>query len=384
MPFPTSDMLAAFGTYIRFQSLGKTLAERHPELAHRIEVAETAPLYLKVDLDGKRGVLLAHVRFPYTIMWRLGLTGPGLTAAASVLPLDTSEEALADAVHAHTTAHLTGAPVPSPWRWHENEHSDLTELADLLDAQGVVVRRVAAGNIYSLRDPYYAPELVTPSHRDPHVDATVDGHELRISLKPRLGWVIDLWCSEVDLWTRVDINRSLGRPLSPVPGVPRADLSVAELAKLIGAGHPAWESEDVGSIEDDDSAADPTRPGIGYEELFLTVLGQLGTFGFTDVYEGDAENPLRSTHFHIALHSAQKDLSAPALKALNGEAAAAGDDVLKRLMVITRAGLSKPAAVFADQAKAFVFQLDERTGRLAGLHARAREVLLPRDKPDFQ
>lgn len=84
------------------------------------------------------------------------------------------------------------------------------------------------------------------------------------------------------------------------------------------------------------------------------------------------------------MHRPEKDLSAPALKALNGEAAAAGDDVPKRLMVITRAGLSKPAAAFADQAKAFVFQLDERTGRLTGLHARAREVPLPRDKPDCQ
>ncbi|MGW7275045.1 hypothetical protein ACWGH5_31560 [Streptomyces sp. NPDC054864] len=379
MSLPTSDMLAAFGTYMRFQSLGQTLAERHPVLAHRIEVAEMAPLYLKVDLDGKRGVMLAHVRFPYTIMW--GLTGPGMTADASVLPLDTSEEALADAVHAHTTAHLTRAPVPSPWRWHESEHSDLTELADLLDAQGVAVRRVAAGNRYSLHGPAYAPELVSPSHPDPHVDATVDGHEVRISLKPRLGWMVDLWCPEVDLWNRIDIHRSLGRPLSPVPGVPRTALSVDDLAELIGDGPRSWEIEDVGHIEDEGADG---LDGLGYQDLFLTVLAQLGTFGFTDVYEGDAENPLRSEHFHIALHRPEKNLSAPALKALNGEAAAAGDDVPKRLMVITRSGLSKPAAAFADQAKAFVFQLDERTGRLTGLHARAREVLLPRDKPDCQ
>ncbi|MEV8476426.1 hypothetical protein [Streptomyces sp. NPDC051173] len=379
MPFPTSDTLASFGTYIRFQTLGQTLAERYPELAHRIEVAETAPFYLKVDLDGKRGVMLAHVRFPYTIMW--GLTGPGLAAGTSVLPLDTSEEALVDAVHAHVTAHLTSTPLPSPWRWHESEHSDLTELADLLDAQGVAVRRVAAGNRYSLHGPAYAPELVSPRHPSPHVDATVDGHEVRISLKPRLGWMVDLWCPEVDLWTRIDLNRSLGRPLSPVPGVPQAALSVDDLAELIGDGPRAWEIEEVGHIKEERAIGSGS---LGYQDLFLTVLGQLGTFGFTDVYEGDTENPLRSEHFHIALHRPEKDLSAPALKALNGEAAAAGDDVPKRLMVITRSGLSKPAAAFADQAKAFVFQIDERTGRLTGLHGRAREVLPPRDKPDCQ
>ncbi|MET9512730.1 hypothetical protein ABZX62_30505 [Streptomyces flavidovirens] len=376
MSFPTRDTLAIFGTYLRFQSLGKTLAERHPELAHRIEVTETAPLYLKVDLDGKRGVVLALVRFPYTIMW--GLTGPDLASDNSVWPLDTSDEALSDAVHSLVNAQLTGTPARSPWRWHESEHSDLTELADLLDAQGVAVRRVAAGNPYSLHGPAYAPELVSPSHPAPHVDATVDGHEVRISLKPRLGWMVDLWCPEGDLWTRIDLNGSLGRPLSPVPGVPGAALSVDDLAELIGDGPRVWEIEDVGHIEDE--GAD----GLGYQDLFLTVLGQLGTFGFTDVYEGDAENPLRSEHFHIAMHRPEKDLSAPALKALNGEAAAAGDDVPKRLIVITRSGLSKPAAAFADQAKAFVFQLDERTGRLTGLHARAREVLLPRDKPDRQ
>ncbi|MFJ4903450.1 hypothetical protein [Streptomyces sp. NPDC088727] len=378
MPFPTSDVLAAFGVHLRVRGLGQTLAERHPELAHRIEVTDTAPFYLKVDLDGKRGVVLAHVRFPYTIMW--GITGPDLASDNSVWPLETTDEALADAVHALVTAQLTGAPPPSPWRWHESERSDLTELADLLDAQGVTVRRVAAGNVYSLQGPAYAPELVTPSQPVPHVDATVDGHEVRISLKPRLGWMVDLWCPEpeVDLWTRIDLNGTLGRPLSPVPGVSRAALSVDDLAELIGDGPRAWEVEDVGDVQDE------SADGLGYQDLFLTVLGQLGTFGFTDVYEGDTEDPLRSEHFHIVLHRPEKDLSAPALKALNGEAAAAGDDVPKRLMVITRSGLSKPAAAFADQAKAFVFQLDERTGRLTGLHARAREVLLPRDKPDCQ
>ncbi|WKK25392.1 hypothetical protein QZH56_07235 [Streptomyces olivoreticuli] len=62
-------------------------------------------------------------------------------------------------------------------------------------------------------------------------------------------------------------------------------------------------------------------------------------------------------------------------------AAAAGEDVPKRLILITSGGISRPASAFADQAKAFVFHLDRETRRLGAHNARAREVLLPRRAP---
>ncbi|WP_240361633.1 hypothetical protein [Streptomyces sp. MBT27] len=380
MPFPPRDVVAPFGIYMHFQSLGQLLAERHPELAHRIEVPETGPSHLKVRLSETTGVVLAHVRFRSTITWVL--TGPTLAYEPTVLPLNTTDEKLVDAVHAHASACLQGAPVPSPWRWHETEASDLTELADRLADTGVHVGRVVVDNYCRVSGPLHDGRL-TIDRSDPHLDASVKGEVVRISLKPRLGWMVDLWCPEVDVWTRIDLISSLGRPLSPTPGVPRSALPMEALVDLIAAGRDAWAIEDVAVFTDDVSANTAQRE-LGHHDLVLTVLSQLSTLGFTDVFEGDAESPLRSSQFHIAWHSQAKELSAPALKTLNGEAAAAGDDVPKRLIVLTRTGLTKPAAAFADQAKAFAFHVDERTGRLYGLHPRASEVLLPRGEPDYQ
>ncbi|WP_256256012.1 hypothetical protein [Streptomyces sp. MUSC 14] len=69
------------------------------------------------------------------------------------------------------------------------------------------------------------------------------------------------------------------------------------------------------------------------------------------------------------------------MQRLNGLAAAAGEDLPKRLIVITGAGLTRPAADFADKAKAYAFRLNQATGRLAALNSRAREAFLPTEAP---
>ncbi|CCB71690.1 conserved protein of unknown function (plasmid) [Streptantibioticus cattleyicolor NRRL 8057 = DSM 46488] len=66
---------------------------------------------------------------------------------------------------------------------------------------------------------------------------------------------------------------------------------------------------------------------------------------------------------------------------LNGLAAAAGDDVPKRLIVITGTGLTRPAADFADGAKAFAFCLHHATDALSPANSRADEALLPGRDP---
>ncbi|PWS47113.1 hypothetical protein DLE01_32140 [Streptomyces sp. FT05W] len=74
-------------------------------------------------------------------------------------------------------------------------------------------------------------------------------------------------------------------------------------------------------------------------------------------------------------------MSTSEVQRLNGLAAAAGDDVPKRLIVITTSGISRPAAAFADSAKAFVFFVDRSADKLVALNTRAQETLSPHTKP---
>jgi hypothetical protein len=62
-------------------------------------------------------------------------------------------------------------------------------------------------------------------------------------------------------------------------------------------------------------------------------------------------------------------------------AAAAGEELPKRLILITDGGLTRPAAEFADKAKAYAFHLDRTTGMLTALNSRVREASLPAKVP---
>ncbi|GLX47329.1 hypothetical protein Shyhy01_02790 [Streptomyces hygroscopicus subsp. hygroscopicus] len=85
--------------------------------------------------------------------------------------------------------------------------------------------------------------------------------------------------------------------------------------------------------------------------------------------------------FRIEWRSNGKDLSAREIQWLNGMAAAAGEKLPKHLILITGGGLTRPAAGFADKAKACAFHQDPTTGRLTALNYRAREASLPEDTP---
>ncbi|MFD4286598.1 hypothetical protein ACFWRD_08285 [Streptomyces sindenensis] len=420
LPFPPGDMVAAFGRHLHFKSLEQALCERHPELADRVQFDDANPqMHLKVTLSGKRSVALAQVRMGYTIVW--AVLDPVLNSEPSVWPLHTPDEVLVDALHAMASAHLTDVPVPSPWRWNESEPSDMTELADLLDAKGVRVRRVAAGNGYFPYGPRHSPKLDIVGGRDgSFVEAEFPDAFVRVSLKPALGWLADVHLAECGAWGRVDLAQNLWRSTKPTPGVPRADVSVADIADVLGRGLKAWDvevsCEPAGRGEPDsaghrsewqeslfadeagppqwlgDARADAGQPDEETEprssrrspspqHITDTVLEQLRAFGFGDLEEGDAQQPIRSDVFHIEWHDRARNLSTSEVQRMNGLAAAAGEDVPKRLIVITTAGISRPAAAFADTAKAFVFFVDRTAYKLMALNSRAREALLPHTDP---
>ncbi|XVQ89107.1 hypothetical protein ACQP15_17340 [Microbispora siamensis] len=393
-------MVAGFGRHLRFQGLEQLLHERHPELGARVHFNSAGPqLYLMVKLSGNRGVGLTQSRLGHAFIWLL--VDPVLESEPSVWPLNTPDEELVDALHAHATAHLTGVLVASPWRWHESKPSDMTELADLLAQQGVHIRRVVAHNRYFAYGPRHEPKLhIADRSEGAYLETQFSGAFVRVSIKPSVGWMVDMHCPKRDAWVRVDLGYSLWRKKLPTPGVPRADVPVSRIADLIGDGPRAWvESGTFWETPQLSSASAEPQSGV-QEPLFLTdttepdsalrppteaVLKQLTAFGFGDVREGglwdDPDSHIHSDTYHIEWSDRTKDLSTAEIQRLNGLAAAAGEDLPKRLIVITNGGLSRPAAAFADKAKAFIYRLDPTTCRLIPLNSRAEDLLPPHTEP---
>ncbi|MFD5128004.1 hypothetical protein [Streptomyces olindensis] len=402
MPFPPGDMVAAFGRHLHFKCLEQALIDRHPEVAERVCFDDTNRLmHLKVTLSAGRSVALAQVHMGYSTVWCV--MAPELDSKPSVWPLDTPDEVLVDALHAVASARITGKAVSSPWRWDESSRSDMTELADILDARGLRVRRVAAGNRWSAVGPRHEAKLDIAGRDDGcFVDVEFPDAFVRVSLKSALGWLVDVYVPEVEAWGRVDLGGHLWGTTLPAPGVPRTDASTAEIADVLCKGVRAWDLEvsvrpaetavpdwleglDVGLDElVEDSSPVIGRRSLGPRELTDKVLDQLTSYGFGDVAEGDAETPIQSDTFHIEWHNRAKNLSTSEVQRLNGLAAAAGEYVPKRLIVLTAAGMSRPAADFADTAKAFVFFVDRTTGELTGLNSRAREAGWPDTDPARQ
>lgn len=402
MPFPPGDVVAAFGRHLHFKSLEQALLDRHPDVAERVVFDDTNRLmHLKVTLSAGRSVTLAQVHMEYSTVWCV--MPPGLDGEPSVWPLETPDEVLVDALHAVASARITGEAVASPWRWNESEPSDMTELSDLLDARGLRVRRVVAGNGWSAIGPRHTAKLDIAGRDDGcFVEVEFPDAFVRVSLKSALGWLVDAYVPEVEAWGRVDLGGLLWGTTLPAPGVPRTDASVAEIADMLCKGLKAWDLEvsvgpaetaapdwlqglDVGLDElDEDSSPVDGRHSLGPRELTDAVLDQLTSLGFGDVEEGDAETPIRSGTFHVEWHNRAKNLSTSEVQRLNGLAAAAGEYVPKRLIVLTATGISRPAANFADTAKAFVFFVDRTTGRLMGLNSRAREAGWPGTVPARQ
>ncbi|MEU8028031.1 hypothetical protein AB0C13_05260 [Streptomyces sp. NPDC049099] len=396
-------MIAASGIHMHFQTLEQLLLERHPELAGRVYFNSVGPqTYLRVELSGDRGTGLTLARLGRTFVWLV--VDPTLDSEFSVWPLNTTpNEVLVDALHAHASAYLAGVPVASPWRWHESEPSDMTELADLLVERGVCVRRVAAGNTYFPYGPRDELKLhIADSSEGAYVEAEFTGAFVRVSLKPSIGWLVDMHCPERGAWRRVDLSYCLWGKELPTPGVPRAAVTVNRLADLIGDGPKAWgkscppweppktarasaepQSNVQGSLFRVDATGPHSAPrSPGPRELAEVVLEQLTAFGFGDVREGDSDSPIHSEAYHIEWSGRTKTLSTSDIQRLNGLAAAAGEDVPKRLIVITSGGISRPAADFADRAKAFIYHPDPATGRLFPLNSRADELLPPGTEPD--
>ncbi len=370
--------------------------DRHPELIERTELKESNGYsVLRIAVAEHDGVGLGMVHLKRTPVWSvMDPLGPHKT---SIWPISTCNEVLVDALHALAEARLSGCALASPWRWQESEPTDLTELADLLDAKEVTVRRVVGGNRYFMAsEDDDQPKLKILNGN--YVEAESHDTVVRISLTSHLGWMMHVYAPELNGWGRVDLGRALERRRLPVPGVPRGQMSLSSLAQLLADGPATWEPEGPWSPEaleetprlyaDLDGQIslfpDDTRTHsdhLSADWIVESIHQQLRLLGFNDIEKGDVDNPLQSDTFHFVWHDRDKTLYTSDVQRFNGLAAAAGDELPKRLIVISRSEVSKPAASFADKAKAFIFRCDPECGRLYGLNSRAEQVMPPHGEP---
>lgn len=386
MGLPTSDMVNAMSWYWKFQSLHDLLLERHPEWAGRAGIVNGKNV-LKITLIdvADKGVALAVVRARHTHVWAVIDGMDVFHGSLLVWPLEgTSDETLVDALHACAVAAERKEPLPTPWRWNEAEPSQLTELADLLAARHVTVEHVSAGNKYrALRNGLTGFDVdISEPWEGQFLEARTDDMDVRISLKPALGWLVDVRYDQEGAWRRVDLGAWLeGQESSPEPGVPLGRVSVSQLADFVAHELHRIDAAEYWNLEAEygeprDGKAVSASAKLSPFMLAEAVVAQLRERGFGDVSEGRGDPVFRSDRFWIEWREVESSLSTSMLQRLNGIAAAEG----RQLMLITTSGLSRPAVTFADKARGYVFQVRRDTGELMPLNRRARETELPRSQ----
>lgn len=383
MGFPTSEMLSTMSWYLKFQGLHDLLLERHPEWGPRVHIPDGKSM-LKITLadEPNRGVGLAVVRARYTHVWAV-IDGMDIFHGnLLVWPLHgTSDETLVDALHVCAVTAERGGSLPSPWRWNESGSSELTELADLLTARRMAVGHVTAGNRYrALKSGVIDFDVdIAESWEGQFLEARTDDMDVRVSLKPALGWLVDVRYDQEGVWRRVDLGAWLeGQENSSEPGVPRGGVALSQLADFVAHelhridAAEYWKPEtEYGEARDGNAV--PTSVKLSPLMLAEAVVAQLRERGFGDVSEGTGDSVFRSDRFWIEWREGGSTLSTPMLQRLNGVAAAEG----RRLVLLAMSGISRPAATFADKARGYVFQVRQDTGELMPLNSRARETQLP-------
>jgi hypothetical protein len=375
VPFPTSDEAAAFAEFMHFKSLEDLLRQRAPEYAERIERPDTAPLHLKIRLDDGTGVLVGWLSKPPGA-WVI--TGPEPARSVTrVWSLDTPDEVLVEALRVRAAARLAGASEPVPWRWDEAVESEATQLSELLEAAGFSIVSVVAGNrVFAVKPqaPDGAKVWIAKASDGDYVRASLGRAEVRVGLKPVLGWVADVLMAGESRWRRLDLGQLITGQPSAVPGIPAESLEVPVVARTLAAAVTDLASAPGRESLSSAALLPPPSARTRGSELASGVAAQLHAMAFGDIeVHDDPVAPLRSKTFHVAWRASREDrLRLPELQRLNGIAAAAG----KLLMVISAGIVTRPALSFANEARMFVFDFDPGPGVLFNGSNRCAEAYL--------
>jgi hypothetical protein len=233
----------------------------------------------------------------------------------------------------------------------------------LLEAEGFSIVSIVAGNrVFAVKPqaPDGAIVWIAKASDGDYVRASIGRAEVRIALKPALGWVADALMSGESRWRRLDLGQLITGQPSVAPGVPAKVLDVPVLARTLAAA--VTDLANPPGSESLSSAAllPPPSARSRSSELASGVAAQLHAMAFGDIeVHDDPVAPLRSETIRIMWRANQEDrLGLPELQRVNGIAAAAR----KRLIVISAGLVTRPARSFADEARACVFALDPRPG----------------------
>lgn len=334
-----------------------------PSLAARLSADDARPL-LKINCGGEDSVVVAAVLAGRRPVWLIA--DPRPARQDSRWPQGTPMTVLARCAIAHLDSYEAGVPLPSPWCWDEPAPSPLIDVADDLARQGVEVESLIGSNrlFEDLSRPDADVKLAANEGGD-WLDAGTDECEIRLGLRPHLGWTLDVR-SETVPW-RLDLGYLLTGKVSTRPGVRPGDVTTGRIAAVTCA-----------VLEDPQAAISEHRRIIrmdnvvlGYEAPEPTV--ELRRLGFADVRDHIDERDrliVSSAEISVHLRPAQpRPVGLPEIQRFAGIALGAG----KLPVVFSQAGYTANARRWAAESDVPLF--DVGNDRLYAASPYATELL---------
>jgi hypothetical protein len=337
---------------------------------------------LTVRVSGGGRVLLWLTRFaePHGFYPFWLIIGPADKGHPRMWDALTDADVLADAVGERVRAYEEQRAELSPWRWDEPDGKvPIVRLADALEARGYDVRLVVSANRIRTTETVKGIEAFPyRAHEGGFVVVGMGRSSVRVSRKPKIGWLVDVHDEARDIQWRPDIHSCFRGETGVVPG---SDLTEEMLDELHGVIERALREDPpeervvvprrkgelprAGGMQDQRHASPPAS---------RSTVRELRTLGFGDVIELDAgaDSPASLTSESLAIVQWERDkaLGLADIKMMYADATVSG----KRLLVLLRRSMTRPASNFADQANVFAYWADESTGSITPYSRAAEEA----------
>ncbi len=333
--FPTSEEMASFAEHLYWSALKDDL-EKHLGSSATVQVTGRRAL---VTVDGRAKVAAGVIDRPRSC-WMVAHE-----EHVVLLPLESKRSDIVRTVRDFAWAIFQGRRVPSPYRWGEIDPSPITDLADVLEARGLDVRRV----VVSCR--LRAGAASTIDHVDEDMGEFLevsdwDQVEVVVRRHQAVGWVADVRASlpEGDQGGRADLATQLA---ASVPRVPRAVPDNVDRHALANAVSELCHTADE-LVENDGF-----DPGFRLDDLEHWLPGWLRWLGLTGVscQKGRAAPEVSAENAYVRLRS--KGPTVADVERLAGNAT----DPNKARLLIGLGWPSRPTLFAADRLRVALFSL---------------------------
>ena len=348
-----------------FGAIEKSLLDLRPDLAGRIVQNETRPL-LHVMCGSSQSVGAGRGRIRHYPVWFVSDPNPG--SGATCVPATFGAAPVAQCMVARLDAWETGSPIASPWRWDEPEQSEITRLADALTSRGVEISVVVGVNRFErdFRRPLESePPPLAKSGGGNWLHAAGNKRELRVAIRPQLGWTVDLVHEQ---WRdRLDLAAILGQQRER-PGVPKTSVTVDEVVAVAR-----------GLLEEDQSLSVPPRPRPpdtdALEPATEFLLDWMRWIGFSDVAMETSPRArdfaFRSDEVGVHFHRAGRPANLAAVQRHVGVALVDG----KLPMMFSTQGYTRDAQEWSNRAGAALFSTGRGGDEVYGANALGEELV---------